>query len=322
MSHDFESFCRDAGLLPRDIVADGHWRRCPTESHPRARNGAYKLSNDGGLGLAQDWAIHSEPLVWRPGKETPAHHIDYQAIERRREGARRKLAQATAEALEFYQSCQPLIGGHPYLHGKNLDMAGGEGLRLDRDGWIVIPMWCGRRFSSVQRISDSGEKRFWPGASTKGAQFNIERHGAALTVLCEGLATGLAIFAAVPTCRVIVAFNAGNLVRVAETLPRRGMAVVAADNDHATESRIGTNPGLKSAQEAAGVLGCSIAAPTGIIGTDWLDYRNERVAERIEVAGATMRRGQSESSIRRAVDAEISAAMMRGARLLREVNHG
>ena len=139
-----------------------------------------------------------------------------------------------------------------------------------------------------------------------------------MTVLCEGLATGLAIFAAVPTARVVVAFNAGNLVRVAEALPRRGMAVVAADNDLATEARSGINPGVKAAHEAATVLGCGIAVPTCIVGTDWLDYRNEKIEERKQV----VRRGRvSESSIRKAVDAEISAAMLRGAALLRGDDH-
>lgn len=313
---DFSNFCRAAGLLPSAIEPDGQWHRCPTESHPNSRNGAHKLSRDGDFGLVQDWAIHSEPLVWKPESSIQVAPIDRAAIERRRAEERRQIADAIRSARDYFDTCRPLREGHPYLVRKQLDMVGCFGLRTDDAGWLVVPMQLNRTLVSVQRIGQDGEKLFWSGAPIRGAYYTIERRSASLTVLCEGLATGLGIFAAVPTVRVVVAFNAGNLVRVAEALPRRGMVVIAADNDLATETRTGINPGVKAAQEAAAVLGCSIAVPTGITGTDWLDYRNERFAERKQVCRRG--RGVSESSIKKAVDAEISAAMLRGAELLRE----
>ncbi len=315
---DFMNFCRAAGLVPRDAEPDGRWHRCPTESHPNSRNGAYKLSRDGGLGLVQDWAIHSEPLIWRPDAFAPVVPIDRAALARRRAEERRQIANAIRSARESFDSCARLRDGHPYLSRKQLDMTGCFGLRVDDAGWLVVPMMIGGALTSLQRISPDGDKLFWLGAPTRGASYAIERRSASLTVLCEGLATGLGIFAAVPTARVVVAFNAGNLVRVAETLPRRGMVVIAADNDLATEARTGVNPGVKAAQEAAAVLGCGIAVPTGIAGTDWLDYRNEKLLERQQV----VHRGRvSESAMRKAVDAEISAAMLRGAKLLKESGH-
>lgn len=313
---DFQNFCRAAGLIPRNIAPDGCWHRCPTESHPTSRNGAYKLSVDGDFGLVQDWAIHPEPLIWKPDASIQVAPIDRAAIERRRAEERRQIAMAIRSARDYFDACRPLREGHPYLARKQLDMSGCFGLRTDGAGWLVAPMQINGAFGSVQRISPDGEKLFWAGAPTRGASYTIERRSASLTVLCEGLATGLAIFAATQTARVVVAFNAGNLVRVAETLPRRGMAVVAADNDSATEERTGINPGVKAAQEAAAVLGCGIAVPTGISGTDWLDYRNEKIAERKEIVRRG--RGVSESSIKKAVDAEISAAMLHGAELLTE----
>lgn len=315
---DFSNFCRSAGLVPREIVRDGKWHRCATESHPGSKNGAYKLTVDGDFGLVQDWAIHPEPLIWKPDTSIPVAPIDRAEIKRRRAEERRQIAMAIRSARDYFDACRPLREGHPYLVRKHLDMAGCFGLRTDAAGWLVVPMQVNGALGSVQRISADGAKLFWSGAPTKGARYTIERHRASLTVLCEGLATGLALFAATPTARVVVAFNAGNLVRVAETLPRRGMAVVAADNDLATEEKTGINPGVKAAQEAAVVLGCGIAVPTGIYGTDWLDYRNEKFEERKQV----VRRGRvSESSMRRAVDAEISAAMLHGAELMRERNH-
>jgi putative DNA primase/helicase len=316
---DFSNFCHAAGLVPREIVRDGKWHRCATESHPGSKNGAYKLTVDGDFGLAQDWAIHPEPLIWKPDASIQVAPIDRAAIERRRAEERRQISMAIRSARDYFDACRPLREGHPYLVRKQLDMAGCFGLRTDDAGWLVVPMQINGAFGSVQRISPDGEKLFWSGAPTRGASYTIERRGASLSVLCEGLATGLAIFAAVPTARLVVAFNAGNLMRVAEALPRRGMVVVAADNDLATEQRTDTNPGVKAAQEAAAVLGCGIAVPTGIVGTDWLDYRNEKIEERKQIVRRG--RGVSESSIRKAVDAEISAAMLRGAALLRGDDH-
>lgn len=305
---DFASFLRSADLIPGDIVADGRWYRCPTEAHPRKRNGSYKLAPDGLIGWCQNFEIHSEPMTWRPERSTTAR-IDHAAIARRRAAERRALAEATAAAQKFYSECQPLRGGHPYLKKHDLGMAGCFGLRVDREGWLVIPVLIGSRLISVQRISPEGDKRFWSGASVKGGSYTIQRHGASLNVLCEGYATGAAIFAAAPLSRVVVAFNAGNLTNV--PLPT-GMRVVAADNDHETEARIGRNPGVEAAQQAAEALGCGVAIPNGISGTDWADYRQEVSARRLASKAPRQRDGE----IRRAVDAEIAAAMMRNAKLI------
>lgn len=305
----FENFCRAAGLMPREIVADGRWRRCPTESHPKSRNGAYRLAPDGDFGLVQDWSVHPEPLAWRP--ENPQTvRVDHAAIARHRAEERQRIAAAIKAAREYFDACRPLHDGHPYLARKRLGMTGCFGLRVDAHGWLVVPMFIDGALVSLQRISPDGEKLFFAGAPTRVTSYAICRRDATLTVLCEGLATGLAIFVATPTASVIVAFNAGNLPRVAEGMGRRGMFVVAADNDRATEEKTGINPGVKAATEAAAILGCGVAVPTGIEGTDWLDYRNEK----IEVRRQGRTRGVSDSSIRRAVDAEIGAAMLRNAK--------
>ena len=307
---------QSAGLLPSEITPDNKWYRCPTGSHPRSRNGAYKLSPDGTYGLFQNWGIHNNPIVWNVKSSIRLPLDDGAAIKQRREDERRGIATAIRSAQRYFDTCQPLRDGHPYLTRKQLDMAGCFPLRVDDAGWLVVPMQLNRVFASVQRISPNGEKLFWPGAPTRGASYVIERYSAELTVICEGLATGLAIFNTVPTSRVVVAFYAGNLLRVAETLTCRGMAVVAADNDLATEKKAGVNPGVKAAQEAAAVLGCGVAVPMGIAGTDWLDYRNEKIAERMRQLCGDIPE-DDKSSIKKAVDAEISAAMMQDAKRLR-----
>lgn len=318
MTHDFTAFLRSLGLRPGTTLPDGRVRRCATESHPRRRNGAYWLSIDGRVGFGQDWAQHAEPVLWRSdgGADREQDAREAAALLREARAAqaeqRRRQAAATARAREIYAGCAPLIGAHPYLEAKGLDMRGCRGLRVDADGWLVVPMHRGGELVSLQRISPRGEKRFWKGAPTRGASYTIERQGATLTVLCEGLATGLALYAAVPHSRVVVAFNAGNLPRVAESLPRRGMVAVAADNDHATEQRTGSNPGVEYARAAAELLGCGVAVPEDLEGTDWLDWRTERLAVRLRPVYG--RRTPTEAQARRAVDAGIASEVMRAAR--------
>ncbi len=105
-------------------------------------------------------------------------------------------------------------------------------------------------------------------------------------------------------------FNSGNMAKV--EIPRRGLAVVAADNDHQTAERIGHNPGLKAATEAAEGLGCGVAVPSGIAGTDWADCRVERLQQLM-----AERPRAREGDLRRQVDAEIASQMMKNAVFLR-----
>jgi phage/plasmid primase-like uncharacterized protein len=295
----------------------GRWIRCKTVNHPRKKNGSIKLADDGMVGWCQDYAVHTEPLTWRAGDGAamPAP-IDRAEIARRQAARRAEVIQATLGARAYYAACVPLRDAHPYLVSKGLGVAGCVGLRVDAAGWLVVPMLYNGKVLSVQRISPDGEKKFHAGATTKAAYYAIERPRAVLTVLVEGFATGLTIFQAIPHCRVIVCFNAGNLPVVAERMERVGMAVVCADNDHETAQRIGRNPGLDSARAAADVLGVGVAFPT-CAGTDWNDY----VAEQMELAHAgqsfSFSRKRTALQIQAAAFADVKLKVMREARLMR-----
>ena len=258
-----------------------------------------------------------EPLTWRAGDGAAlAAPINHAEIARRQAARRAELIKATHEARAYYAACTPLRDSHPYLVNKGLGVAGCVGLRIDAAGWLVIPMLYNGNVLSLQRISPEGEKKFHFGATTKCAYYAIERAGAALTVLVEGFATGLTVFQAIPNCRVIVGFNAGNLPLVAERMERFCMGVVCADNDHETEKRIGRNPGLDAARAAAEVLGVGVAYPT-CEGTDWNDY----VAEQMELACAgqsfSFTRKRTVLQIQASVFADVKLKVMREARLLR-----
>lgn len=313
----FDEFVRSHGLRPRSIQPDGRIHRCGTESHPRSRNGAYFLAPEGDFGWVQDWSTMPEPVHWHADQENgdAAPQYDPARMRQRRQELERERRVATAEAIEFYSSCPPLRGGHPYLEDHDLDMTGCRGLRIDEDGWIVVPAQRGGRIQTLQRIAPDGEKRFWPGAPAKGASYMIRRDDSTVTVLVEGLATGLALYAAIPESSVLVAFNTGNLSdqAVLRRVPE-GLCVVAADNDWETKERIGSNPGIDAARAAAELLGCGAAVPEGIEGTDWADLRQEWLAERLE----RRTKHETTSQVRQGVDGRIRMAVMRHAKLRRE----
>lgn len=313
---EFADFCRAIGLRVGRVPADNRWHRYNTEAHPRKKNGAAKLSADQRIGWAIDFATMSEHATWRPDRAIQPERYDPERMRKMREAARRQRREAmaaTRAAREFWQACQPLRNGHPYLASHQLDMRGCHGLRQDADGWMVVPMLRNDAVVSVQRISPSGQKLFWPKAPTKNTSYTIDRPNASLTVVCEGLATGLAIFACVPTSRVIVAFTAGGLSHAVDLIPT-GLATIASDDDRATEARTGRNPGLIAAREAAERVQCGVAVPGDMPDglTDWCDWRMWRVRERLEAWNR--RPHEQESTIRRGVDAEIAAEIHRSAK--------
>jgi putative DNA primase/helicase len=313
----FQQFVEANGIMWPDSFTPGRWIRCRTTNHPRKKNGSIKLADDEQVGWCQDYAVHTEPVMWRAGDDVAAAApISREEIAKRQAERRASLLLATHEARAYYSVCAPLRDGHPYLTHKLLGMEGCLGLRVDAAGWLVIPMLYNGKVLSLQRISPEGEKKFHAGATTKYAYYAIERPGAVVTALVEGFATGLSVFQAVPNSRVIVAFNAGNLPLVAERMERAGMGVVCADNDHETEKRIGRNPGLDAAHIAADLLGVGVAFPS-CEGTDWNDYVTEQMELAYEGQQFSFSRKRTALQIQAAVFADVKLKVMRHARLMR-----
>lgn len=278
---NFLQFISGCGVMPPNVIDAGKWQRCATLAHPRKKNASIKLSEDGKIGFVHDFATMAEPVIWRPDRDDSPVRINHEEIKSRIAAKRRELIAATKAAREFYASCSPLRDGHPYLIAKELDMTGCNGLRVDARGNLVIPMRLNGALISVQRINADGTKLFWSGATTNGTSYTIERKGATITLMCEGLATGLTLFSAMPNARVVVAFNAGNLPRAAVHVGMSGLCAVCADNDHGTFAKIGKNPGVDAATAAAEIIGCGIIIPGCEAGTDFDDWRQELlVAER------------------------------------------
>jgi putative DNA primase/helicase len=264
------------GLNPRDIVADGRWYRCPTADHPHRKNGCYLLRPCGSRGYFKNYALEEGWNEWRDDRPMTLAQLkraNADLVATRRREARRRM-RAVREMRAHWSALPPLREGHPYLEAKGLSMMGCAGLRVNGER-LVIPALRNGTLRSLQTITPTGEKRYRYGCSMKGAAYELTRPGAVLTCLVEGFATGLAIFQSMPQTSVIVCFDATNMVWVAQAVQLHGMLVVCADNDWATAERTGTNMGIQKGTLAAQALGCGLAFPQGIEGSDWADALHE-----------------------------------------------
>lgn len=286
----FDAAMRAAGLRPKAIYPDGRWRRCSTDDKPHKKNGAYVLHPDG-RGFFKNWATDTDLNAWSDGSMTKARPIDMARLAAQRERERAYRVQAMRSVRTFWNNARPLNRPHPYIERKGLTPQGCAGLRT-QDELLVVPIALGDWIINVQTISPDGEKRFWPGAPVKAGTHLIDRPKSAMTVIVEGLATGLAVYQTVKHARVVVAFNAGNLLPAVEAVKPCGSVVIAADNDWKTLARRGMNPGVEKARNAAELIGCGVAYPEGIEGSDWADALKEwgepgaRKVERQILAGA------------------------------------
>ncbi len=268
---DFLTFCRSHGVLIDHLPQMGKIKRCGTEAHPRSLNGGVMF--DGEFGWVQNWETMTSPELWFADKApSPAKIAEYKAVCQARQKAEAGRREAARQRMvERWESLHPLRGIHPYLERKGLSMQGCGQLRIDKD-LLVVPMYRYGNLVSLQTISPDGEKRFTKDCPTKGASLVLRRRDSAITCFCEGLATGLSIFQCIPRSTVVVCFNAAGLVEVSKAWKPLGMCCVCADNDHGTAQKPPfINPGIKAGSEAAKNLGCGMAYPVGIEGTDWND---------------------------------------------------
>jgi len=257
-----------AGLAPVEIIMDGQLHRCPTADKPNGKDGAYIAHADEPASIWwQNWRI-GQSDTWTaksPRELSPAERED---LKRRIELDRTARVKATAElhtekaalAAFIYESAQNCPEDHAYLVKKGVPALGGLG--LSRDGRVIIPVRNERgEIQSLQFIGEDGQKRFLSGAKMAGGYFAIKNYGDKTGPLyvCEGYATGATVHLATGAT-VLCAFNAGNLMAVAEMARRNypeRVIILCADDD-LTEG----NPGLAKATEAARSINGKLAVPT------------------------------------------------------------
>jgi len=252
-----------AGITPPDeVMGDGRLHRFSTNGNPKDDSGWYTLHLDGvpagafgcwRTGLQVNWCAKAETDMTVAKREDLRQHI--QAIQAQRVAEKVHLQQQASDtAALIWKSAVPATE-HEYLTRKGIKPHG-----VKFDGYhLLIPLRdSAGKLHSLQTIAPDGSKRFQPGGRVKGCYFGIGKPDGVL-VVCEGFATGASIHEATGYA-VAVAFNAGNLRAVAESLYAKYPTlrlILAADDDVATPG----NPGLSKAVEAARAVGGYLAKP-------------------------------------------------------------
>ena len=198
-----------------------------------------------------------------PSAEEIAHREAAWAVKREVQDAWDKVsrdhADRTANIVWENANTRPADAGFPYLSDKGItDPAVLANARINRfkdEDRLVIPMYDRpNHIVNRQAIDANGGKFFLPGGEVGGAYGKIAAPNSDWTggvYLAEGFATAASIHMATGK-PVVIAFNAGNLPKVAakmaQILPKNAPVYIAADND-------ASQTGIKKAAEAAQVLG-------------------------------------------------------------------
>lgn len=224
---DFLTFCRTCGVILNRYPPVGRWVRVPTEDKPRSRNGAVKFMGD--MGFCQNWATQTEPSVWRDEAVSKDAQRRVRAVAGQAEREAQELARKAAQkAAAILGECE--LAPHPYMASKGFPDELVNVWNRESDNLMVVPMRRGSVVVGCQVIKADGDKKFLYGQRSGGAEFVFGQYG--MHVLCEGYATAMsarAVLRNLKTPAVVHAtFSAGNMKRVAETLP---VGLVIADND-------------------------------------------------------------------------------------------
>jgi phage/plasmid primase-like uncharacterized protein len=227
-------FCRLHGVIVDREPPIGIWKRYPTLDKPTHRNGAVK--HMGTHAFIQNHATQTEISVWHAeGDSVMDPNKARKLVEAANRDIREKQEKAAQKAGFILHQCQ--IGYHPYLEKKGFADEQGNVWKHEDKLLLVIPMRVGHKLVGCQLIDEDGTKKFLFGQRTSGAAFVFDNRGP--NILCEGYATALSIKAAMKALKrrytLHVTFSAGNMKKVADTLPK---GFVVADND---ASRTGLN---------------------------------------------------------------------------------
>lgn len=234
-----DQFCRamqSAGIrYSGEIIADGRLHRFHIEGQKQGSlNGAYTLHLDGcpagwfmdyKTGLSKTWSSKSGFKV------SYALNKQIEAAKQRREvEIRQKQATAAYKAVSIWGQCEPIKQqDHPYLAKKAINP---HGARKYHEALVISIFNESNQIINLQFIDQDGNKRFLAGGRKRGC-FHIIGDPTKRILICEGFATGASLF---EDCgqRVVVAFDAGNLLPVSKNvreLSPYSEIIICGDND-------------------------------------------------------------------------------------------
>lgn len=262
-----------SGLTPPEHIVAGRIHRFPGDGKRDSNRSAWCLLFEGLRGgIFGDWSTGFRE-VWQISTASPRdaryHRKQIQKAQCRYQEVRRLMQKAAAvSARRQWQNAEPALF-HDYLRLKQILPCG-----VHQSGpYLLVPIYVDNEITSVQTIDPDGNKKFLKDGRIAGGYYPIAG-GRDAIYLCEGFATGASLHMYTKQS-VAVAFNAGNLVKVAQYLKRKHPKqtfVIAADNDQHTKG----NPGLSKGREAASAIGADLIYPDfsdeSFSGTDFNDY--------------------------------------------------
>lgn len=251
------------GLFPQKIIFDKNIHRFSTKNDPSDKAGwyvAYYYDDSYGVvfgdwrtGLNEKWfsyentdsRYHKNKITDKGNEKGIKHEFEREC----------KYVLAAQEAKRIWDSSSSNITEHPYLKSKKVKS---YDLR-EKDGKLLVPAKDYRgTIWSLQYICQDGQKKNLLHGKMKGNCFGISGKRD-IIYICEGYATGATIFEATGN-HVVGAFNAGNILDVAQTVRSKYpnvKIVIAGDNDQWVKG----NPGMTKAKEAALKIGGYVVVP-------------------------------------------------------------
>jgi putative DNA primase/helicase len=300
----FAGALRECGLRPDGpVLMDGEMHRVAVEGDKgKERSGAYVGHLDGRpagfiqnfkTGVKTNWKATTQAAAL--GAEDRAR-MAAEAAQKRHDRAleRERQYERAAQEVEAIWTAATPVQAHPYLADKEVQAHGlrqaadgqavtvqdaeGKDRKISIAGRLIVPVAdANGKMTSLQFIDPAGGKMFMPNSRVEGGHFVIgdaEQPGPVL--IAEGYATAAKLheLTAMPA---IVAFNAGNLMPVAQTYrqlhPDRPI-YIAGDNDHRREAEGKPNVGREKAEQAAAAINGFALLPAFAeqdAGSDWND---------------------------------------------------
>ena len=271
----FQKLLSDTGAVKiLTIIADGEFHRFGVKGDKHGQMSGWYILNDHGdllVGAYGNWRTGLSE-VWCSKFEQTLSNVERKSYLESIAKAKQQYAEAKAKMYEEVKiRAQKLIVStrdatmdNAYVKRKGIRLYGCK--VLGNTGTLVVPMCDGYDeqgqpyIVNIQFISPDGSKKYMTGGKKKGCYLAIGNSKSSSIVICEGYATGASI-AQATNHKVIVAFDAGNLLPVAQRIAKSKKPdqtiIIAADNDAWGD----VNIGVQKATEATNAIHAHMAIP-------------------------------------------------------------
>lgn len=261
-------------VIQNPIIADGEFHRFEVKDDKHGQKSGWYILNDHGdllvaaygnwrTGLSEVWCSKSEQTLSNVERKSYLESIA-KAKQQHAEAKAKMHEEVKIRAQKLILSTRDATMDNAYAKRKGIRPYGCKVLR--NTGTLVVPMCDGDDeqgqpyIVNIQFISPDGSKKYMTGGKKKGCYLAIGNSKSSIIVICEGFATGASI-AQATNYTVIIAFDAGNLLPVAQRISKSKKPdqsiIVGADNDVWGE----VNIGVQKATEAAKAIQACLAIP-------------------------------------------------------------